>query len=70
MDNISKTLIVLGCVLIFFGLVWHFTGGKIPLGNLPGDIKIENDNTKIYIPITTSIILSGILSFILYLIKK
>jgi hypothetical protein len=70
MDNISKTLIVLGCVLIVFGLVWHFTGGKIPLGNLPGDIKIENDNTKIYVPITTSIILSGILSLILYLIKK
>ena len=70
MDNISKALIISGCVLIVFGLIWHFSGGKIPLGSLPGDIKIENDNTKIYIPLTTSLIISAILSLIAYLMKK
>ena len=70
MDSISKTLIVLGVVLIFSGLVWHFSGGKIPLFRLPGDIRIENENTKIFIPITTSLLISGLLSLIGYLFKK
>lgn len=50
MDSISKSLIILGVVLIVAGLLWHFSGGKIPLGRLPGDISIEGENSKIFIP--------------------
>lgn len=70
MDTTSKSLIVIGAVLIISGLLWHFSAGKIPLFRLPGDIRIENGNTKILIPITTCILISAILSLISYFMKK
>ena len=70
MDSFSKTLIVVGFILIVLGLFWHVTGGKIPLGKLPGDIKIETANTKFYFPITTSLLLSALFSYLMYLFRK
>ncbi len=70
MNSLSKTLIILGCMLIVSGLIWHFTNGKIPLGKLPGDFRYESEHTKIYVPITTSILLSIVLSLIAYLFRK
>jgi hypothetical protein len=70
MDTTSKSLIVIGVVLIISGLLWHFSAGKIPLFKLPGDIRIENENTKILIPITTCILISAVLSLISYFMKK
>lgn len=70
MDSISKTLILLGVVLIVAGLLWHVTDGKIPLGRLPGDIRIESEHTKVFIPLTTSLLVSAILSLLVYLFKK
>lgn len=70
MDNISKFLIGCGVLLIVCGLIWHFTEGKIPLGRLPGDIRLESENTKFYFPITTSILASVILSLLGCLINK
>lgn len=70
MDSIAKTLIIVGLVLVVSGVVWHVTGGKIPVGRLPGDIRIESEHTKIFIPITTSILVSAILSAILYFFRK
>ena len=70
MNALSKTLIILGCVLIVAGLLWHFTNGRIPLGRLPGDFRYESENTKIYVPITTSIVLSVLLSLLAYLFRK
>lgn len=64
MDQISKLLIVTGVVLIGAGVAWHFSGGKIPLFRLPGDIRFESENAKFYLPITSSIIISLILSAI------
>lgn len=70
MDNISKTLLISGAVLIVAGLVWHFSGGKIPLGRLPGDIRIQSENSSFYFPLTTCLLLSAILSLISYLFRK
>ena len=70
MDNVSKTLIISGVVLILCGLIWYFTGGKIPLGRLPGDIRIQSENSGFYFPITTCLIISAILSLAAYLFKK
>jgi len=70
MSPISKFLIIIGTVFIIAGLVWHFSGGNIPLGRLPGDIRIKNDNSSFYFPITTCLIISAILSLISYLFKK
>lgn len=70
MNPVAKSLIILGVVLIAVGLLWQFTGGKIPLGRLPGDIRIESEHSKFYFPITTSILLSAVLSLILYFFRK
>lgn len=69
MDNITKFLISAGVIFILCGIVWHFTGGKIPLGKLPGDIRIESEKSNFYFPITTCLIISGILSLLSWLIK-
>lgn len=67
----GKVLIGLGIVLIIVGLLLHFELLKnFPLGRLPGDIAIENENSKFYFPLTTSILLSIVLSLVMYIIRK
>lgn len=58
----SKTLIIIGLAFIAVGLAFSF--------RLPGDIVIERGNFKFYFPITTSILLSIIVSVILWLFRK
>jgi len=65
----QKTLIIIGIVIIIIGLVWPLIG-KIPLGRLPGDIIINRPNLKIYIPVTTMILISVIVSVILWIFRK
>ncbi len=67
---IGKILIVIGIILVIAGLLIFFKV-KIPwLGRLPGDIRIEKDGFRLYIPITTCIIISIIITLILLLLKK
>ncbi|MCB9063367.1 MAG: DUF2905 domain-containing protein [Halobacteriovoraceae bacterium] len=66
---IAKILIVSGVLLIISGVIWHFSDGNIPLGRLPGDIKIEGQNSTIYIPITTCLIVSAVIGLVQYLIR-
>ncbi len=65
----SKFLILLGLLLIAIGVLWPFLG-KLGLGRLPGDIVIERDNLRVYIPITTSILVSLVLSFLFWLFNR
>lgn len=66
----GKVLVTTGIILIVIGLFFTF-GGKIPfLGRLPGDIIVNKKNFTFYFPITTSIILSIILSVLLYIFSK
>ena len=70
MNELAKGLILLGAVLIAVGLVLLFFQ-KIPfLGKLPGDILIKRDNFTFYFPLATSIVVSLLISLILYLIGK
>lgn len=70
MNELAKILIFFGGVLVLIGaaiLVFH----RLPfLGRLPGDIIIKRDNFTFYFPITTGIVLSIILSIILYLVGR
>ena len=67
MMDIARTFIVIGIVLVIVGVLLYFFG-KIPgLGKLPGDIFIKKENVTFYFPLTTSILISLILSFILFL---
>jgi hypothetical protein len=65
----QKALIVLGAILLAAGLLWPWLG-KLPIGRLPGDIIIDRPNLKIYLPITTMIIISIIISLVARFFKK
>jgi len=66
--DIGILLIVFGAFAVLLGVLF-VTAPKIPLGRLPGDIVIEKHNFKLYIPITTSLLLSGILTLILIILS-
>jgi len=65
----SKLLVILGLVLVAVGLVWPFIT-KLGLGRLPGDILIERGNFRLYIPLVTSLLISAVLSLILWFINR
>jgi hypothetical protein len=65
----QRTLILLGIAILAVGLLWPWLG-KLPIGRLPGDIIIDRPHLKVVIPITTMIIVSLVISIILWLIKK
>lgn len=65
----AKLLILLGVVLIVVGLVW-LAGERLGLGRLPGDFVIERENVRIYIPLMTSLIVSVVLSLLIWLFLR
>ena len=65
----SRTLVVIGMVLVVAGICWPFIG-RLGLGRLPGDIVIERPNFSFYFPLMTSLIISIVLSVILWLINR
>lgn len=70
MTGLGKTLIILGLAVAALGVVVSLAG-KLPwLGRLPGDIYIKRENFTFYFPLATSIILSVVLSLILWLLRK
>ncbi|WP_296974843.1 DUF2905 domain-containing protein [Thermobacillus sp. ZCTH02-B1] len=69
MPNMPKLLMAAGAVLFLVGLVWMLVGKSIPLGRLPGDIAIEKENFRFYFPIVTCIVISIVLSAVLYLVR-
>ncbi len=69
MEPFGKILVLIGFVIVCVGLLLMFSD-KIPfLGRLPGDIHVKKDNFQFYFPLTTSIIISVVLSVILWLIS-
>ena len=70
MNPIGKLLIVFGLVLAAVGLLLLLSD-KIPwLGRLPGDITVKRDNFTFYFPLATCLIISVVLSLILWLFRK
>ena len=71
MENIARYLVIGGIVLILLGGgVYLAAKFGIPLGRLPGDIRIEGKNGTFYFPIVSSILLSIVLTIVLNLIAK
>lgn len=68
--NVGKLLILVGGILIIVGAVM-ILAGKIPwLGRLPGDIYLQRPNFTFYFPLTTSILISIVLSLVLYWLSR
>lgn len=70
MQPLGKSLIIIGLVIAAIGVVATFAGKTEWLGRLPGDINIRRDNFSFHFPITTCLILSAIISFILWLLRR
>jgi hypothetical protein len=62
-------LIAIGTVLVAVGLLWPWLA-KLGLGGLPGDIVVARGNFSFYFPIVTCLIVSVVLSFILWLLNR
>jgi magnesium-transporting ATPase (P-type) len=71
MEHLGKILIFAGIILIIAGLLVYFAGSKLGwIGHLPGDIRIVKENVRFYFPITTMILISVVLSVIVWLVRK
>ena len=71
METIARYLMIGGIVLILIGGgVYLAAKFGIPLGRLPGDIRIEGENGSFYFPVTTSILVSVVLTIVLNLIAR
>jgi len=67
----GKFIMIFGAVLLLVGAIFYFFGSKLGwIGNLPGDIRIERENTRVYIPITTMILLSVLFSVLMRIFRK
>jgi hypothetical protein len=70
MAGIGRLLIVLGVVLLFIGALL-LVGGRIPwLARLPGDIHVKRENFEVHFPLATCVLLSLVLSGLLWLISR
>jgi Protein of unknown function (DUF2905) len=70
MAEFGKTLIYIGIAVVVLGLIFSVVG-KIPwLGNLPGDITIERERFTFFFPLTTCILISVIITLVLYFFRR
>jgi len=70
MSDLGRTLIILGLIIAAAGAMLMLSG-KVPwLGRLPGDIYVKKENFSVFFPITTCILVSLVISFIFWLIRK
>jgi ribose/xylose/arabinose/galactoside ABC-type transport system permease subunit len=65
----ARFLITLGIILVVVGLAWPWLG-KLGLGRLPGDIHVEREGFSFFFPITTGLVVSAVISLILWLLRK
>lgn len=65
----QRFLIIFGLAVLLLGLLWPWLG-KLPLGRLPGDIVIERENWRFYFPVTTMVILSLLLTLVLWWFRR
>jgi hypothetical protein len=69
--NLGRSLIALGLILLALGVILTI-GDKLPirLGRLPGDIVIRGKNSVFYFPLVTCLLISAVLSFVLWLFGR
>jgi hypothetical protein len=70
-QDFGRALIFLGVIIAIVGAVFYFSGrANLPIGRLPGDITFRKGNFTFYAPLATSILLSIILSVIVYFLNR
>jgi len=69
MAGMRRVLLLLGAAILLAGLLWPWLS-KLPLGRLPGDIVIERPGLRLFVPFTTMLLVSALLSLILWLLRR
>ena len=70
-SDTGKWIIIIGVLIILAGVIIYFFHDKLHwIGRLPGDIKVERENFRLYFPLTTMIIFSVLLTLLITIIKK
>jgi hypothetical protein len=71
MTDLGRMLVMLGGLILVVGLVLILAGKvNFPIGRLPGDIVVRGKNSTFYFPLMTSIVLSILLSLVLYVVNR
>ena len=70
MQELGKTIMIIGAVLLAIGAALYFQKNLPFLGKLPGDILIKKENFTFYFPLATSLLLSLLLTLFFYLFRK
>ena len=65
----QKILLIVGISILMAGLLWPWLS-KIPFGRLPGDLIIDRPDFKLFFPITSMLLVSGLISLIMWLLRK
>lgn len=67
--DVPRLLVTLGVVLVAVGLLWPLLQ-RLGLGRLPGDIVVEREHFRFYFPLATSILVSIVLTLVLWLLRR
>jgi hypothetical protein len=70
MPPLARLLVAVGLVLVVVGLCLWLVPGATSLGRLPGDFRIERPNLRIYVPLTSSILVSVVLSALFWVVSR
>jgi len=65
----QRILIAIGILVLLAGLLWPWLG-KLPFGRLPGDIVVDRPGFRFYFPLMTMIIVSAVLTLVLWLFRR
>ncbi len=65
----QRLLIIVGSLLVAVGLLWPWLS-RLPLGRLPGDIHIEREGFSFFFPITTGLIVSVLITLVLWFLRR
>ena len=65
----QRILIIAGIAVLAIGLAWPLFS-KLPLGRLPGDFVIDRPGMKVFFPLTTMLLISGVVSLVLWLLRR
>ncbi len=65
----QRALIIIGLVLLVAGIAWPWLS-RLPFGRLPGDFSVERENFSFFFPLATSIVVSIVISLLVWLFRK
>jgi DUF2905 family protein len=65
----QRLLIVVGLAIVAAGILWPWLS-KLPLGRLPGDLRVETSSGGFFFPIVTCLVISAVVSLILWIFRK